>query len=72
MTELKPCPFCGGKMALVVCREPNYFEGKLNGYQYQVVCDASSGKGCGASCGYQDDLETAIKEWNRRTENDDR
>lgn len=72
MTELKPCPFCGGKMALVICKEPYYKEGIIEGYQYQVVCDASSGEGCGGSCGYRDDIKTAVNEWNRRAENDDR
>ena len=68
MAELKPCPFCGGTN-IVMCREPNFWEGHINGYQYQVVCDASCG-GCGSSCGYEESITEAREAWNRRAEND--
>lgn len=47
-------------------------------YGHDYVCSVCNNKNdrkshycpdCGASCGYQDDLETAVKEWNRRVEN---
>jgi hypothetical protein len=59
------CPFCGGT-DIVMCKEPNFFEGHINGYQYQVVCDASCGYGCGASSGFYDTIGEAKAAWNKR------
>ena len=64
MTELKPCPFCGKKVSVIL-----YWEGRINGYQYQVVCDVYE-NGCGASGRYCDTVEEAKEVWNRRAEND--
>lgn len=64
-TKLKPCPFCGNT-DIVMCKEPNFWEGHINGYQYQVVCDASSGYGCGASSGFRDTIGDAKDAWNKR------
>ena len=68
MAELKPCPFCG-KCFAVIFKEPTYWENSINGYQYQVVCDAQN-EGCGASAGYSDTTREAVEAWNRRAEND--
>lgn len=69
MNELKPCPFCGKDKA-VILKEPIFWEGNLNGYQYQVVCDIQN-EGCGASAGYRDTIKDAKNAWNRRAYNDD-
>ena len=63
MTELKPCPFCGGtKLTIKSCNETtedNNFE------NYAVCCDFTHG-GCGASSGYRPNRGEAIEAWNRR------
>ena len=66
---LKPCPFCG-KHTAVILKEPTYGEERINGYQYQVVCDVHE-EGCGGSGGYYDTIKEAKEAWNRRAENDD-
>lgn len=68
--DLKPCPFCGKTENLCITREPNYWDNKLAGYQYQVVCDASCNNGgCGSSCGFKDSITEAKEAWNRRADN---
>ena len=62
--NLKPCPFCGKDLA-VIFKEPTYLEGRINGYQYQIVCDFQN-EGCGASSGYYDMIAEAKEAWNRR------
>jgi Lar family restriction alleviation protein len=57
VTKLKPCPFCGKKIASL-----QEFGG--TGY-YQVICVITDG-GCGSSSGAYEDLEEPIEEWNRR------
>lgn len=60
MTELKPCPFCGGKNAWVAeNRMDDLFIG------YNVHCN-----GCGVETNYTKDKDKAIESWNRRAEND--
>jgi len=63
--ELKPCPFCGQRKYVVMCRsgEPPY--------DYYVVCDASGQKdnpnrGCGGSAGAGESIDEARELWNRR------
>ena len=55
MTELKPCPFCGG-------------EAKISdmGYPHWVFCEK-----CGARIhGYTTDERDSIEAWNRRADDD--
>lgn len=61
MTDLRACPFCGQQKYLCALAE-----GEKDMRQYQIVCDASGGGGCGASCGWQDTLAEAKDAWNRR------
>lgn len=57
-TELKPCPFCGGKALLVTKRaEDSTF--------YGVMCYAT---GCCVISATYPTEEMAIEAWNRRTE----
>lgn len=54
MSELKPCPFCGG-------------EARVNAYgfnQYSVEC-----KICWAETPRKSGIENAIEAWNRRVDN---
>lgn len=58
MTELKPCPFCGGTSVDVKYEPypvPNHY----------IVCNYNKG-GCGASSGCDYTVEEAIEAWNRR------
>lgn len=56
MTELKPCPFCGGKeVGLVDHISP---QGNKN---YTVICVS-----CGASVNNYDKPQQAIRKWNMR------
>ncbi|MBU2701144.1 hypothetical protein Ga0466249_002258 [Sporomusaceae bacterium BoRhaA] len=62
------CPFCGGKnIEFDDCKGTeacNNFEECKSAY-YTVVCNINKG-GCGASSGYYQTKEQAIKAWNRR------
>ena len=53
MTDLKPCPFCGGKA-------------KSKGYQigFRVMCPE-----CGGRAKLFSTAEEAIEAWNRRADN---
>lgn len=52
MTELKPCPFCGGKA---------YVQEHLSGLYRSVICKVC----CAATRMFQKEKE-AIEAWNRR------
>ena len=57
--KLKPCPFCGNRVAVeekINFGEPNVFI---------VYCNPSNG-GCGAKTNWFDSAEEAIDAWNRR------
>ena len=56
MTELKPCPFCGGKADWFVLEKMN------NEKLYYVECSY-----CFARTGYYFTEYEPIKEWNKRT-----
>lgn len=55
MTELKPCPFCGGTNVVVDEFWERYDE------PYFIACNE-----CGASGPYTHKKEEAIELWNRR------
>lgn len=57
MTELKPCPFCGGEATLV----EDIFNDRLYNY---VIC---SNDDCDANTGRCDTEDEAITKWNNRT-----
>ena len=69
MTELKPCPFCGGtELIITSCVELedcNNFAECGGTPNYIVCCDYKQG-GCGAASGYCLNEEEAIEAWNRR------
>ena len=69
MTELKPCPFCGGeKLIITDCKELeecSNFEKCEYVNCYTVCCDFEQG-GCGATSGYRLHKEEAIEAWNKR------
>jgi hypothetical protein len=54
--KLKPCPFCGSKIA------PDFEEDRY--HNFRVLCRLKAG-GCGASTALCDKLITAVKSWNR-------
>jgi Lar family restriction alleviation protein len=63
MDKLKPCPHCGGKAKLSVCR---------HGSKAFDYCEVICGK-CNASVRYDIDVEYSAKDksietWNRRAE----
>lgn len=63
MDKLKPCPFCGEKAELVVCRHG----GRQHDYAY-VKCNK-----CTARIEYLIDVEYSaadrcVQEWNRRAD----
>jgi Lar family restriction alleviation protein len=59
MSELKPCPFCGGEMFT-----ENVWQ-NADGVYWQVQCPY-----CGAMTDWDYGMDRAIKAWNRRAEND--
>ena len=63
MTEIKPCPFCGGEV--YASREDCY--GEVSDY-FMVHCDE-----CSLQFGFSSQFESeaeAIEAWNRRADND--
>lgn len=60
MTELKPCPFCGGKAELITV--PGYFKSGLSSSGWLVKCL----NGCCNQAPYMSDHD-AIRAWNGRT-----
>jgi hypothetical protein len=59
--KLKPCPFCGSKFA------PDFEEDTY--HNFRVVCRLKLG-GCGASTALNARLIGAVKDWNRRVNNE--
>lgn len=60
MAELKPCPFCGGKVEIV----ENYLYGKLVGYT--PCC-----RKCDCELKTYTSKQNAKKAWNRRSYDDE-
>lgn len=58
MTELKPCPFCGGSAKLV---------NKIYEYKYYIYCTR-----CGVMTANFDSNNSAIGAWNRRKNDDNK
>lgn len=56
MTDLKPCPFCGGEATLV----EDIYDDRLCSY---VIC---SNDNCNANTGRYDTEDEAITKWNTR------
>ena len=56
MTELKPCPFCGGKASLI------RYHNIKGGYCYCTVCKTRKPNSL--------TIEEAIEAWNRRAEDE--
>ena len=76
MSELLPCPFCGGTHAEVIndhqeCLEKwgeEFDEAGLGASDYRaVVCNFNEG-GCGAVSGWRETEAEAIGVWNTRAE----
>lgn len=81
MSELKPCPFCGGKAKFFV---KSHMEREImRGYSFGIYCtkcDITTPKtnysiefqlnGNGEIEAIIDERSLAIKAWNRRAEND--
>ena len=57
---LLPCPFCGN-----VNVKPWINTDYNAGNHLTVVCSIHN-RGCGASCGYTDNEDTAKEKWNQR------
>ncbi len=61
MSELKPCPFCGGEAKLYV----RSIHGLLFGDYYWVKCED-----CNAETASDFEKSVAIEAWNRRANDD--
>lgn len=63
MSELKPCPFCGG-VNIILSYDP---EGKIDTEGRQWSWTAVCGKCCSTS-GLTHSRDAAIESWNRRVD----
>ena len=63
MTDLKPCPFCGGEARLYSRENPTAFY--ENDTEFSVSC--KEWRNCRASVGWFDNEQDAVKAWSRRT-----
>lgn len=69
MMELKPCPFCGGKVKIRGGQEdwtPTWYDPDSGGDPYFITCDC----GCTFEIGYCEAQDIA-EAWNRRAEDGD-
>ena len=65
MSELKPCPFCGGKAELYESEAYNLkTETKEKNIRWFVMCEQCTALTCGAL------KKKAIEAWNRRANDD--
>ena len=72
MKKIKKCPHCGSKSSPEVMEYREYVGMLLDTYDVLddddgciVICSATNG-GCGASSGYGESKDSAIRLWNRR------
>ena len=66
MSELKPCPFCGGEAEILGGPEnwtPTFYDPDSGGGPIAVSC-----KTCACGLHFFDDYEEAITAWNRRAQ----
>lgn len=74
-TKLKPCPFCGKRVAVAgTISEIEYLDddegNSFENSHYMVCCSFNKG-GCGSSTGvFWETKEDAINAWNRKWRND--
>ena len=74
MSELKPCPFCGGKAKLhseidivpVIDTNGAYVDADINVYPSWVECTECGATGEAFDNGEESDTDKAIIAWNRR------
>jgi len=64
MSELKPCPFCGGEAAIRKCKDVEFLV--HNADCYMIMCGR-----CGVGTSYEPTETDAAAVWNRRTEDSD-
>ena len=84
MTELKPCPFCGGEAAIYDDRYEEYSVGAFGSIRrhtptfYQCYCTSCGAKGtlkqidygCEGNTWWQKEVkQQAVNAWNRRSDN---
>lgn len=66
ISELKPCPFCGGKAELYYERIP----GENKGFWAQIICCNCHGRSGGTWAGSYNAAERKeVKAWNSRANN---
>ena len=63
--RLRPCPFCGSRVAPFVTRYWNEAVCDYEENEWHVVCNFNKG-GCGGSSGVRGSELAAIELWNRR------
>ena len=82
MDELKPCPFCGGKVNIIICDDEGnhhseeYKSNPWSGLGFMLEHNEEDNTDCpiahekGAQLGrwIYDTRDEAVKYWNRRTE----
>lgn len=82
MAEIKPCPFCGNKIDIIILddefniHDEKYENDPYSGLQYGLSHNYRHNPNCPiatdgellGSCGY-DTRDEAIKAWNRRADN---
>ena len=62
--ELLPCPFCGKNVQFV--GTSGEIDGDSDNKDSFAVCCSFNSGGCGATSGYRETKEEAIKAWNMR------
>lgn len=66
--QLQRCPFCGMDVAEIYSSHQSLEEDGIEPFganKFTIVCNFNR-KGCGATCGYHDDISSAVARWNTR------